>query len=1691
MPAQYLRRCLIALFLILTFPLAAVADGTLPNGQTVSGSLTNDGSGPSERYTFDGNAGDFVLISFASTSATDGGSLCVNLYYPDGSRRGCNYGQFSLSLPSDGTYTVEVVLGSVPLHSTVQYELTLAEAAESYAMSSDSILGNGKATTGTLPDSAHNDQYSVFIPANVTFFATLAETTTSPAGLGACLQIADPAGHQLLSGAYSSINRTTLLGGYYRLIAYRCDGIENGYLDPDSYRLTVAAGAVPVADYGSGTAMVGSQTYSGSLLQGAIDQWPFVAVAGQRTTISLAGAAGNPTGASTYFDIFRPDGTKLFSGLTPNWTFTPATTGAYRVVVLRYDGSPSRADESALYDLTLTGGSLNPNSPAGSQNGCPCPHQQAYQPTNGDDPVSAQPAVGNPINVATGNMTEQATDYTTTGQNSLAFIRSYNSMANLNSSPVASSLGVNWRHNFDRYLIIQSPTNVLAERPNGRIVAFAESGGVWRTSTDTDLGLTNSGGAWVLTDSNDTQETYQASGSGALLQQIKALDGYVQTLSYSGSLLSSVTDSYGRSLGFTYNGNLLNTVTTPDGLTLTYGFASVASGSRLTSVGYNTQPATQTAYLYENPTFPFALTGVVDENNSRYLTWAYDSYGRAISSQYGDGSGFSASKYSIAYDDATGNRTVTNPLGQQMTYKFETQNDVYKISEVDRLTSSTVQSGTRTYAYDGNGYLSSTTDWNGISATFVNNAYGLPTTINEGVVGGTPTRTTSIVYDSTWPRLPKTATTSGLTTSYTYDGNGDVQTKTLADTTTTTIPYATGGATRVFTYGWANGLLTSVQGPRTDVAEQTSYKYDADGSLVKTINALGQAIQVTAHTPGGRPQTIVDANGVTTSLTYDGRQRLTSSIVQTTAGALKTSLMYDAAGNLLTTILPDGSSLIGMYDAAHRLTSITDALGDKAAYTLDAAGDLTQTTITDPASTVRRMDAQMFDALGQLTQDTGGAGQVTSYGYDPDGNRTGSTDPLGHFTALQYDALNRPKSLTDPANGVTSEKYDAHDRPLAVTTPNGAQTAYTYDGFGDLIQVASLDTGVTVYRYDAAGNRTQKVDAAGATTNATYDALNRVLTRTYPGDKAENVSFSYDQPGHGFGIGRLTGMTDQLGSLSRSYDERGNLLAETRGARGRTATTAYAYDAASRPAAITYPSGTTVTYSRDAAGQVAGVATQAGVVASGVTHLPFGPVNGFIFGNGIADTRTFDLDYRMMGLVDQAGGTPTQALTYGYDLADNVKTITDGVRPDLSQSFNYDPLDRLMSAASVDYGSFAWMYDANGNRLMESRGAASVPTAYGYMPGSNRLASSSIGGTITQLYSYTPTGQLTGAANGGGVQVAALSYNQADRVQASIGYGQILTEYGYDGFGQRLAKLVPGATFTGALFQYGQDGSLLEEADLTGAIKADYIYLDGVPIGDLAPTTHTLAYLHTDHLGTPQLSTDKSKGLVWRAAYYPFGGTSYVAGTITQNLRLPGQYFDAETQSHHNGFRDYAPSFGRYVESDPIGLGGGQASTYAYAGSNPFRFTDPSGLDDSYSIEDAPSTYDTLNSIWGYLGYIGDVKDFLTGFQAGPIDNHKLRSGLIFPGNLTVLGATIASALAPFFQDARNKFFPPAALQDNPTGCFDYSGYGIDRLYDLDQYYREQILREMSGVPDYLPSPGESDRLRAIDREIGRRRFIL
>jgi RHS repeat-associated protein len=102
--------------------------------------------------------------------------------------------------------------------------------------------------------------------------------------------------------------------------------------------------------------------------------------------------------------------------------------------------------------------------------------------------------------------------------------------------------------------------------------------------------------------------------------------------------------------------------------------------------------------------------------------------------------------------------------------------------------------------------------------------------------------------------------------------------------------------------------------------------------------------------------------------------------------------------------------------------------------------------------------------------------------------------------------------------------------------------------------------------------------------------------------------------------------------------------------------------------------------------------------------------------------------------------------------------------------------------------------------------------------------------------------------------------------------------------------------------------------------------------------------IHNDHLATPQKLTDSSGVVVWSADYKPFGEATVTVSTITNNLRFPGQYYDAETGLNYNYYRDNNPIIGRYIESDPIGIKGG-INLYSYTANNPINRKDPMGLD--------------------------------------------------------------------------------------------------------------------------------------------------
>src|SRR5690606_24288795 len=144
---------------------------------------------------------------------------------------------------------------------------------------------------------------------------------------------------------------------------------------------------------------------------------------------------------------------------------------------------------------------------------------------------------------------------------------------------------------------------------------------------------------------------------------------------------------------------------------------------------------------------------------------------------------------------------------------------------------------------------------------------------------------------------------------------------------------------------------------------------------------------------------------------------------------------------------------------------------------------------------------------------------------------------------------------------------------------------------------------------------------------------------------------------------------------------------------------------------------------------------------------------------------------------------------------------------------------------------------------------------------------------------------------------------------------------------------------------------VLSNDSLDGNMSADAIrfeVIDDLPsvfadaIKLVSNDGEEMNFVHPDHLGAPQKMTDVDRNIVWDASFLPFGEEDSLTGSAANDNRFPGQRREAETGLHYNYFRDYDPTTGRYLQSDPIGLAGG-INTYGYVNGNPVMYTDPTG----------------------------------------------------------------------------------------------------------------------------------------------------
>ncbi len=1177
--------------------------------------------------------------------------------------------------------------------------------------------------------------------------------------------------------------------------------------------------------------------------------------------------------------------------------------------------------------------------------------------------------VGNPIHVATGNKFQSELDYSSAGAEPLIFERFYNSQ-----SSASAGLG-HWRHTYASSIEASEDAEavmMVVNRPRGQRLAFYRGDEQWVPTWNTEVRLEEINGEYTPGSTYQDQETgemvseppsitndgwrlvlpdgeieiYDTEGR---LQAIERPSGNVFTLSYLNGELQEVSDAYGRQLSFQWSNGQITGMEDPAGGLTQYQY----DGDTLTGVTYP-DGATR-GFIHDDPRDGSLLTGLVDERGNRFATWAYDDQGRAVLSEHAGGT----ERTTISY---TGEHqaTVTNALGHEQHYTFGLHNGQLKPETIEGAPCTGFEGGVRTFEYGADGMVDRITDREGQPRTFVHNNRGLEArrTSDDGGV---------IVTD--WhPEVakPATITEPERVTERGYDSRYRLTSRIVSER------YGEGERTWTYTYypdsNGVPGQLATVDGPRTDVSDVTSFAYDAQGNLDTITNPLGHETRLQDHDAHGRPHTVVDANGVTWTLAYDDRGRL-----ERMTGPTGTfGFTFNDAGLLVEESLPNGQTLTLEYDAAQRLVATVDALGNRQERELNALGDPEVSRLLNGQGTVKWQESRTYGENGWLLAITNALGQTTSLSYDRVANLAGTEDPAGDAYQYEYDGFHHRTRVTDPLGEVAQARYEDTGDITQVTDFGGERTYNTFNGFGEPTRINSPDSGITDYTYDEAGNLATRTDALGQVTTYEQDALNR-LTRIRTDDPDEaDVVIRYDEPGAENGIGRLTTVIDGAGETTFDYTASGELKRVERTSNGDTYSLAYTYDGAGQIETITYPSGRVVTYERDAAGEVATVTTTAPdgtetVLASQIEHALFGPITSLTHGNGLTETRTLDQAYQVASVTVPG----VLARDYAYTVDDNVAGIDDLLSSARTQAFGYDPVDRL-TAADGAYGDLGFEYDANANRkaLIED----GQRDDYRLDTSSNWLLEAG-----ARDYRYDNAGNTLERGSD------TFAYDTHHRLTEATVDGTTAT-YAYNVQHQRVSKTVGGTT---TRFFYGQGGELLSEMVVgTGLTAAEYVWLDGKPLAYI--TNGQVYQVHTDHLGTPQVLTDATSAIAWEAEYRPFG-EAVTTGSVSFPLRFPGQYHDTETGLHYNWHRYYDPATGRYLTSDPIGLEGG-LNPYAYASANPLVATDPTGL----AVETA---WDIANIALGLSQTVSDIRE------------GEYRAALVSGG---ATGVDILAAAVPF-----------------------------------------------------------------------------
>ncbi|MGW3172997.1 LamG-like jellyroll fold domain-containing protein [Streptomyces sp. NPDC001153] len=871
------------------------------------------------------------------------------------------------------------------------------------------------------------------------------------------------------------------------------------------------------------------------------------------------------------------------------------------------------------------------------------------------------------------------------------------------------------------------------------------------------------------------QDAYDAAGHLTEQQNTAALIETDYTVDPAGLVTSSVFDPYGQNKTTTSNsydvdGNLISASVTKGSTTEQTDYAYDALGDVTSQTVHDGSTNLITTHTYDQRGLLTSTTdprgNVSGATPANYTTaFTSDQAGQLtqVTAPTVNAEKNGAAPQAIhpltfyGYDTFGDQTSVDDPDGNITTYTYDADGERVATSGAAYTPpgSTTSITPTVTAQYNAAGNITAATDGNGNSSSYTYDQFGnLAQAVQPAVSGSAPT--THTTYDADGEKLSITDPTGAVTTS-TYDDLGRTvtvsqvvrQPTTTTDTTTygydaagnpnsTTLP---GGQISTAAYDAAGNRITATD----PLGNSTHYTYDLDNRLTQTtlpdgtaitrtydlagrqtgtakLNASGTTLASTStsYDPAGNPTAVTDANGHTSSYTYDATNVLTQQTEPVTAtSSITTSFGYDAAGKHTRYTDGNGNATITTYNtlglAESTIEPSTPSFPNVADRTTTIAYDADghPVTVTRPGGVT---ETSTYNADGQLTSQSGSGAEATTT------TRT-----------FSYDAAGRVTSASAP-NGTNTYTYNDRGEITAASGPSGT-ASYAYNSNGQLTSRTDK-AGTSAFTYDNAGNLATAADPlTGTTLTYTRNTLGQVTGISY-GSGAASQSLTYDAQ-H-----RLTGQTLTApggateAATSYGYDTAGNITSQATTGTAAAASNTYTYDQANR--LTSWNNGTTSTsYGYDNAGNR--TSTASGSTTATATYNARNQLT-----STTAGSATTNYSYTARGTLATVTGTSTETLT--YDAFDQL--VTDG-----TTNYTHDAFGRLATAGSATFtyngtdntivsdGTDTYSRGL-GNQLIGISNSAGASLAYTDQHGDLSATFTATGTALAGSTAYAPYGQV-------------------------------------------------------------------------------------------------------------------------------------------------------------------------------------------------------------------------------------------------------------------------------------------------------------------------------------------------------------